>query len=330
MRALIDRHHADLFHSLQLLFEDRLGVSVYTPIGHEWWDAGYWRFGEGYGDDRLARQFLSPDGWMGQGIAYHFDGHHPDRRIVGITLDFAKREPWDYVVATVQDNQRGFRRFADEVGAKYVLQVGNTNQSVDWELDPLALVSSEVPIRGRGVLYHQELEAETTFRFRDLPADRTVIRSFVNCFDSTPCYRPFDEAQRLLPEFSFFAHGIDGPAGNVPVVREIAELMAGSGWGWHDKVQGDGFGHVIHDWAAVGRPLIGHAAHYRGLMAENLWDNLVTCIDLDRYTLPEAMGLVREITSDRAAHERMSRAIRARFDEIDFPAEANRIAELLA
>lgn len=320
MRALVDKHHADLFYSLQLL-GDRLGWDIYTPMGHEWWDEGYWQFGQGYGDDRLARQFLSISN-------PYTDPHHPGRPIHGITLERAKRMTWDYVIATVQDNQRGFARFASEVGAKYVLQVGNTNQDVDWGLDPLALVSSEVPIRGKGLLYHQELEAETTFRFRDLPADRAVVRSFVNCFPSTPCYLPFTEAQRLLPDFAFFNHGIDGD--NIERTSDIAELMAGSGWGWHDKVQGDGFGHVLHGWAAVGRPLIGHAAHYRGLMGEMFWDNLVTCVDLDRYTLTEAMGLVREITSDRAQHEQMSHEIRRRFDTIDYAAEAEAIRALLS
>lgn len=47
MRALVDRHQADLYYSLQLLFEDRLGVQLFTPIGHEWWDEGYWNFGRG-------------------------------------------------------------------------------------------------------------------------------------------------------------------------------------------------------------------------------------------------------------------------------------------
>ena len=319
MRALIDRHHADLFYSLQLLFEDRLGVTVYTPIGHEWWDEGIWRFGEGYGDDRLARQFL--------GEQPAFDSHHPERPIRFITYPLARQERWDYVVATVPDNERGFARFAQEVGAKYVVQVGNTNQIVDWSLDPLALVSSETPIRGRGIEYHQELEAETTFRFRDLD-DGQVIRSFVNCFPSTPCHRPFAEARDILTEFRFGMHGIDGD--NVERTGDIADLMAGSGWGWHDKVQGDGFGHVLHGWAAVGRPLIGHASHYRGLRGERFWDNLVTCIDLDRYTMTEACGLIREITSDRAAHEGMCRAIRERFDEIDYRAEADAIRAFLS
>jgi hypothetical protein len=333
MRALVDRHHHALFYSLQLLF-DRLGVEVYTPIGHDWWDEGYWRFGEGYGDDRLAAQFLNEAPFDNGGpgalfLGHTYDGHHPDRPIHGVPLSTARDLPWDYVVATVQDNQAGFRRFADEVGAKYVLQVGNTNQHVDWTLDPLALVSSEVPIRGRGVVYHQEIDT-AVFAYREPDPESRTIRSFVNCFNSTPCQRPFDEVRGLLPEFTFASHGIDGPDGNVETVVDIADLMAGSAFGWHDKVQGDGFGHVIHDWAAIGRPLIGHGAHYRGLMGEGFWQDMVTCIDLDKHPVAEAASIVRDIVADRERHLAMCRAIRAEFDCIDYDAEAERIRELLS
>jgi len=341
MRVLIDRHHHALFYSLQRLFGDRLGHIVYTPVGHEWWDEGVWRFGEGYGDDRLARQFLALDGWterdFGQQPGYRtfrtVDGHHPEREILGVELGALRATPseWGYVVATVQDNQRGFAKLARELGAKFVLQVGNTNQSVDWGLDPLALVSSEVPIRGKGIVYHQEFDAEGLFGYADPPAASLTIRSFVNCFGSTPCARPFEQMRQCLPGFTLASHGIDGPDGNIETVADIAALMRGSAFGWHDKVQGDGFGHVIHAWAAIGRPLIGHAAHYRGLMAEPLWQDGVTCIDLDKHTLGEAAEMIVDITRDASRHRAMCEAIRATFDElVDFDAEAARIAEFLA
>jgi hypothetical protein len=330
VRALVDRHHHALFYSLQRLFEDRLGGTVYTPVGHEWWDEGYWRFGEGYGDDRLARQFLNIGSYhQAHELFGTFDNHHPDRLIRGATLEQARSMDWDYVVATVQDNQRGFARFAREVGAKYVLQVGNTNQSVDWSLDPLALVSSEVPIKGRGIVYHQEFDAEGTFGYSDPEPGPLTVRSFVNCFPSTYVYRTFEEVRALVPEGTFAVHGIDGPDGNIETVDEIARLMRGSTFAWHDKVQGDGFGHVIHDWAAVGRPLIGHGSFYRGLMAEPFWQDGVTCIDLDKHTPAEVAALIRDMDPER--HREMCRAIRRVFDEtVDFAAEAERIRELLA
>lgn len=328
---------------MQRLFEDRLGYVVYTPVGHAWWDEGYWRFGEGYGDDRLAQQFLTlerpgeweplgvrPDAPPGYRVFTGRDNHHPEREILGIELEAvrATAQEWAYVVATVQDNQHGFARLARELGAKYVLQVGNTNQHVDWSLDPLALVSSEVPIRGRGIVIHQEMDP--VFGWRE-PVKSHKLRSYVNCFASTPCYEPFEQMRDLLPEFIFRDHGIDGADGNVETVAEIADGMETALFGWHDKVQGDGFGHVLHDWAAIGRPLIGHGAHYRGLMGEVFWQDGVTCIDLDKHTVPEAAQLIRDIASDPPRHREMCRAIRAVFEaNVDFEADAERVREFLA
>ena len=327
----MDRHQADLFYSLQLLFEDRMGGEVYTPVGHEWWDEGYWRFGQVYGDDRLARQYLATDPWTPgpiRGVWTAYDSHHPERPMRGIERAAVEPGGWDYVVATVQENQQGFARLARELGAKYVCQVGNTRQEVDWSLDPLALVSSEVPIQGRGLRYHQEFDADTTFRYRP-PTDNLVVRSFMNCFPSVPCYALFEEARRLAPDWTWAVHGIDGE--NITTAREIGDLMAASGFGWHDKPQGDGFGHIIHQWAAVGRPLVGHRYHYEGLMAEPFWEDGVTAILLDTRPLPDALRMMRDISQDPARHEEMCRTIRERFEAlVDFDAEAERIMEFLS
>jgi hypothetical protein len=336
VRVLVDRHHHALLYGLQLLFEDRLGGTVYTPIGQDWWDAEYWSFGrwtewrDGGPPDRLAQQFLNMADWTlapFRDVYTGKDNHHPDRLILGVTLEQARKIQWDYVVATVQDNETGFHRFAQERGAEYVVQVGNTAQMVNWGLDPLALVSSEVPIRGRGVLMHQPFDHATTFRYREPTKSRT-IRSFVNCFGSTRCSELYDEVHDLLPGWYFGSHGIDGYSGNVETVAEIADLMAGSAFGWHDKEQGDGFGHVIHQWAAVGRPLIGHGSHYRGRMAESFWQDLVTCIDLDKHPVAEVAEIIRDMTP--ATHRGMCEAIRAEFDKIDWDGEAEAIRGLLA
>lgn len=323
MNVLIDRHHAGLFHAMQMLFEDRLGMTVYTPVGHDWWDEHYWEFGKGYGDDRLAVQFLmSPQSF--------YDGHYPGRLIRGVTLAGALVTDWGYVVATVQDNQHGLKRFADEVGAQFVLQVGNTNQDVDWRLDPLALVSSEVPIRGRGLIVHQEFDSEGLFGY-SAPVHRGGrVASFVNCFRSTPCIRWFDETAVALPGWRFDEYGIDGQDGNIQPISDIAAIMREATFGWHDKVQGDGFGHVIHMWAAVGRPIVGHSSHYHGLTAAPFWSDLVTCIDLDRHSTEEVAHLMREIVADPPRHEAMCRAIRAKFDElVDYDAEASSVRDFL-
>src|SRR5688500_8804282 len=315
-RVLIDAHHADLLESLHLLMADRLGWDVYIPVGGEWWDENIWQFGKwAWGDDRLARQFLNRD-------AVERDDAHPERLHNVVTYSEAEQMDWDYVVASVPDNYTGYHAFARKHGAKFVIQAGNTNQHIAWELEPLVLNSSEMPIQGRGVTYHQEFSLDD-FHYSD--ADSQIVGSFVNCMDRMPCWPWLDEARRLMPERTFRIHGIDGFDGNIKPTRDVGTLMRSYGWGWHDKVTGDGFGHVIHAWAAVGRPLIRHAGRYFRKMGGPLGEDGVTCSELAKHSVGELTGLMDSL--DNVA---MGRASRVSFDElVEFEGEANQIRALL-
>ena len=335
MRALLDRHQADLFYALQILFEDRLGIEVYTPVGYEWFDEGYWQFGAEHLGRALADQYLNIDAkyvpeLMGDGFLRTSDPAHPGRLIRCVTRErFGQLGGWSHIVATVQDNQAGFRRLADEVGAKYVYQVGNTRQQVDWSLDPLALVSSEIPIVGRGVLMHQPFDHTGDFRYRDPDEARSQISSFVNLMPRLVDWPLWMGYQTYLPEWPTRVYGIDGPDGNLHPVSAIADAMAASAFGLHLKPTGDGFGHVLHNWAAVGRPLIGKGSYYRGQLGERFWQDGITCIDLDQRTPDENAALIRAIWADRPRYRAMCEAIRAEFDRIDWAAEEAAVRGLL-
>lgn len=335
VNVLVDRHHAGLYRSLQLL-GDRLGWTLRTPVGLDWMTEGYWAFGMNVPGltEQLAQQYLVPHagawafderGWT------TVDPEFPGAPVAGVTLAQARATEWAFVVATLDDNQWGFSRFAREAGARFVVQVGNTGQHVAWELDPLALVSSEVPIAGRGVRYHQEMDPAATAFVPPDPGAPLRVASFVNCFPRIgPCHGLWTEARALLPEAAFGEFGIDGADGVVKPIGALHALMAASAFGWHDKPHGDGFGHVIHGWAAVGRPLVGHGSHYAGRMAERLWRHGETAIDLDVVSVPEAVAMLRAIAADPVRHAAMCRAIRAEYERIDHAAEAEAIRGLLA
>lgn len=318
MKVLCDRHHADLLYSLQKLFEDRLGFELYITIGHKWWDAEIWRFGQAWGDDRLAQQFLNtaPFQEVEPGLFLTFDEHHPERPIYGVTLERARYMKWDFILATVQDNQQGFQRFAREMSARYLYQVGNARQWIDQSLEPIIIDAS------------QEFDHLTTFRYR-VPTRMTRVVSFVNLLPLIPeSWRPFDELSRLCPEFEFKSFGHNCPDGFLKPVAAVAEEMSRASWAYHDKPTGDGFGHIIHNWAAVGRPLIGHSSFYTNQRAEIFWQDGKTCIDLDKHSIEETAALIRGISKDQ--HETMCRTIRDVFQETYNPAmDADRISLLL-
>lgn len=304
MNILVDRHHADLLYALQRDFEDDKGYSLFVPMGLEWWDEFYWRFGAVFGDDRLAQQFLTPQGReVEPGLWLTFDDHHPERPIYGVSLERAKEMEWDSVLATVDDNQRGFHKFATEQGARYLYHIGNARQYIDERLTPLLLDGP------------QKFDHETTFRYRP-PVRRNRIVSFVNLLpfiqevENGPyiCWERFVGLRERLPAHSFASYGHDCPDGLLKPVANIAEEMAHAGWAFHDKPTGDGFGHILANWAAVGRPLIGHASYYAGQWGSVLWKDMETCIDLDRHSLDDTAVLVREMSEQD--HERMCLAIR--------------------
>jgi len=179
-----------------------------------------------------------------------------------------------------------------------------------------------MPIPKNGVVYHQEMDP---IAFRPVTERRTAA-SFVNCMPFMGrCWDLLQEAQGLGLSVRVF--GIDGREGIVKPNTALVDLMASVGWGWHDKGQGDGYGHVLHTWAAVGRPLVGHASHYAGKMGERFWRDGETCIDLDKHSVAETVEIVRTITPER--HAEMCRAIRAEFERIDYDAETEQIRRLL-
>jgi len=305
-------------------------MELYTPVGHSWWDAGIWRFGEVFGDDRLAQQYLNtiPYREIESGILLTFDQCHPERPLYGVTLDRAKSMKWDFVLASVQENQGGFHRFAQEQRARYLYHVGNANQHIDWSLDPFVLDSANAVLLGRGVCIGQEFDYLSTFRYRPpMRTDRVV--SFMNLLAKIPeSYAPFKELETMLPGGDFRSFGHSCPDGFLTPVAAIAEEMARAGWAYHDKPTGDGFGHIIHNWAAIGRPLIGHGRYYQGQQAEIFWQDEVTCIDLDKHSVVETAEIVKTMSPER--HESMCRAIRTIFEHSYTPDEDTyRLADAL-
>jgi hypothetical protein len=200
---------------------------------------------------------------------------------------------------------------------------------VDWSLDPFVLSSSEARIFGRGMIVHQEFDAVDAFGFTPLTGNFRTLASFVINFHRLPGFAQFEQARALLPDewdVRNYGHGEDGW---IEPTSAIGMVMKHTAFGWHDKQTGDGFGHSIHGWAAVGRPLIGHGSYYAGQLASDFWEDGVTCIDLDRHSVPEAVEMMQALAGTERYHQ-MCAEIRRRFDaRVDFAAEAQAVGAAL-
>lgn len=347
MRVLADYHHHDLWESLELLCA-RLGWDLYRPIGMEWFDQGYWNHERKWHGDAIARQYLEPWGTDTQAIfgSLRFDVGH-DRWQNLVTLEQARELRPDIVISTLAHNHEGFARFASESFAIFGLQLGNVRFSpIDmaedrWDLASFGLVSSilPAPVAVPHVVYHQEFSLEDFHAAPVEPHAPLRIASFVQCFpENERTYSLFTEAADLSPQFDWRVYGSYGSkptdrfaAGNIDHCHDIGAAMRSQDIAWHGKQWSDGFGHVIHNWFAVGRPIIGYESYYRDQLAGPLWQEGVTSFDITGKTAHEVGNLLSELQREPERIVEMGANAARRFREIvNFDEEEQAIRAMFA
>ena len=328
-RILADWHHPALWESLSILFEDRFGWELYAMGGDDWTKHG-WMLESGPPIGWSAADYLSLTGAKAVGDHWErTEREYPGRPRKMVTPEQAFGMRWDFVLGSVPDHQRSFSALATRLGARFIHQVGNAKHPIDQSLMQTVLASASVRLRDRipHVVYHQEFD-QSLFAPSPILAGN-VVTSLMLRLDWTSCeYRWLAEADGIC----WSAPGGKDPNADTYLapMSKVAQRIASSGWVWHDKRVGDGYGHVLHTAAAMGRPLIGHGRHYRGLMGEPFWRDLETCIDLDKHKPVEALRLIRAIANDQDWHAELSGNIRTTFDQlVDFDAEAEHIREIL-
>lgn len=354
---LADYHHHDLWESLELMC-DRLGWTLYRPIGLDWFDRHYWNFERQWHGDAVARQYLEP--WGSDeadpvsGIHRRYDHSHGRWQNL-LTLEEARVIKPDVVMASVAHNHEGLHRFAREVGATFGIHLGNVRfSSIDmaedrWDLADFGIVTTLLPVTPPKphVVVHQEFSLDD-FRHEPPPQDGVfTVASFVNCFaENRDGYAQFRATAELRPEYDWRVYGSYGSAaedeyaaGNIGTCEGVADAMRASDVAWHTKQWSDGFGHVIHDWFAVGRPVVGYQYYYAGdpargflpQLAGPLWQEGITSFDLTDKSPSEAVAILDRLYHDPDLRLRMGENAARRFREVvDFDAEEQAIRAMFA
>ena len=346
MRVLADFHHSDLWESLEMLFTDRFGWDLFRPIGMEWFDSGIWQFERapsgraGWVGDEVAKQYLTPYSTDRQLADWseRDDDTHPGRVYRMVTMEQARALNLDIVIATLTENEEGWHGFAREIGAKFGLQLGNEATVNRYDLADFCLFSTTrehlpwVPY----VFYHHEFSLED-FRFEYPPTEPDVAATWVQCLPSgTVEWERFKLLAAATPEIQWYHHGhCNQDSGywrsNVKTTREVAAQMRAARIGIHFKTWSDGYGHVIHNLFAVGKPVLATALYYRGKMAEPLMVEGVTCWDVETKSKEEVVALLRRLHEDDDFHRQVSEASYARFREVvNFDADAEAVREMFS
>lgn len=330
MKVFSDYHHDDLFHSLHLLFEKRLGWELYCPCGPEWYTQGYWNYSR---EPRVVSEYLVEKKFEDTGKGYCLvENPCHERNLRGLTLDQFKTMPVDIIISSVPENEVIYYNLGKKYKpkAKLIQHWGN-----EWKkFKPLFIKNwmvscnpFKVPADVNAVFYHQEFDL-SLFNFE--PGDpKNPIKSFVNDLPHLKDWPLFLAYEKKLSEWKWLSHGLGCRDGNVRPLTQLVKEMKESSFIFHAKALGDGFGYIIHNIFALGRPAIVRGKWYKGRLAEKLIDDGVTCLDLDEYDFKPNCERIKYFAKPEN-YFKMSEAAAKRFREVvNYDKEENEIRKFL-
>lgn len=340
MNIFCDLHHGGLYNSLHLLLEKRLGHNLFRPIGWDWFNEGYWKVAEPYGNapDTIG-QFLGTDHvvWdqykslngnytVEDGVYYIFDTHYEYQQ-KAITFQKFKEMQIDIIISSYpgHDEAYDFLQMNYKPNAKRICQQGNQSQTSSGQ----NIMSSTTWIPSHPcnyINYHQEFNLDD-FKFVNI-SKYNKVTSYINAMNSQPDYPIFSQLRSQMPDWEIKSYGGSCDDGSFSTERAIANEIIDSTFIWQVKSQGDGFGHIAHQAAACGRPMIVKSSYYAGQMPGKLI-NSDTCIDIDGLSPSEIESKIRFCSKPEILNM-MSEAIKKRFDEeINFEEESKEVAKFL-
>jgi hypothetical protein len=347
MNILADFHHNDLYHSLQLLFENRLEHSLFRPIGMEWAEEGWWQIHKPYNyNPETARQYLQiKPGYIPNDATlvlntvraeaapglYVIEDIHNGVFQRAITLQNFKEMPIDLIIASIPDHWKSFTQLRNKYkpDAKIICQMGNhfaevSNMVADGTIRNLMASTSpfSVPNTVNAVFYHQEFS--TDIFTPSTEAITKQITSFINVYHANGGSSDYYALKSIMPDYTFNSYGASCDNGVVNTTKDMAAIMRKTQWGFHVKYGGDGYGHVLYNWFACGTPVITRMSDYKGKLGEELLTHMETCIDLDQVSLDEGKQIIENMTPNRYISFRQSVATRFR-ECVDFHLDTEKI-----
>jgi hypothetical protein len=233
--------------------------------------------------------------------------------------------PIDIVISSYQPHDKPFQELASKKNAKHIVQMGNIYQTTDAQNVMCSTMPYPVEAGKNVVFYHQEFSLDT-FKYVDPPQNNRVT-SFVMLL---PDAGKYNIQKKSMTDYVFKAYGMGAPDGVISGLEEIAKEMQDSMFAWHIKPQGDGFGHIIHNWAASGRPIITRFSDYGSKLAGKLLVDGVTAINIDGLNHTMIAEKIRKY-SEPEVHKKMCEATHERFSRVcDFDEEFERLKIFLS
>lgn len=338
----VDFHHSSLLRSLVLLFENRLNLSVYRPIGMDWYHNGYWAINN---LEPTARQFLDVDAApvadktpflndvavVGSGVHCIYD---PGNKSIHKAIEFNafKETRFDFIIASIPQHIPLFQELIKKYQpqAKLIVQIGNNwNPEILHGHNVMASVKPMQNNNFNAVYYHQEFDTDI-FTYKDNIQNRKVS-SYINILQHTrQGWDDFCNLESSLPNYEFKSYGGQCRDGNFAGPHALAESMHTNDLIFHVKFGGDGYGHVLYNSYACGRAPIIRSSFYHNQLAEELFadDN---CIDLDKMSIHDAVDKIKRITESKELLDQYSLNAHNSFQQsVSFENDAKKVLKWLS
>lgn len=328
--VLADYHHGGLYYSLQLLFEQRMGGTLVRPIGYEWFKKGFWKYSEQLG---VIKQYLElPSKELLRDGVYHIPSLEGSVNYIQKAVTFEKflELDFDFIIASVQNHEKSFHTLIQEHKPDAVLirQLGTSYELCDSSLSRNILNSTTKPVPPglNMVHYHPEFSVED-FHYTP-PKTHNVIRNLMHCLPVSVDKLLWYEYKKAMPDFTWKMHGALGDDG-ILLEHMKARGTINSSFIWHVKWAGDGYGFNIHQAYACGRPCIVRGKYYENKQGGLLFEDGVTCIDLDRDTMENNIKKIRHFARSENHLEMCENAYKRFKKVVDFDKEFKQIRKFL-
>ena len=334
MNIFADYHHGDLYYSLYLLFEKRLGHKLFRPIGMDWFRGGYWKIGDPYHDPSyIAMQYLSTVGYKGEFPAnadyYVEDDVYYAYQLVqnfyhkAVTFETFKKMNFDIIISSIPAHDDAYANLLKKYQpqAKHISQMGNMWTQTNVQ-NVMLSVPAETSPEQNVVHYNQEFDL-SVFKYTDPIVKDKIIAAFIH---SLPLKDLFINFKHALPQFDFKEYGIGNKDGFLPLITDIANTMCKSTFGWMVKPN-DGYGHILHNWLACGRPVITNIndySHHRNILIPG-----ETCIDIGNMKFDDVTKTIREYSNFETHLAMCRKTIEVFRREVNFGKDAEKIQAFL-
>jgi len=317
-------------------------MSLFRPIGLEWFTKGFWKVAEPYGNaPDTIDQFLGiPD------VTWNIDKEpvqkYGEVQLVGgiyyipmkiasehyaqkaITFDMFLKMDFDFIIATYPGHEIAYAELVRKYkpNATLIMQIGNPHVYPRICRNVLSAVNTPMPKGVNYIKYHPEHHKDY---FYTPPTNHNVIKSFLTNLYLTPDYQLWTIFKKALSDFTFKSHGINCADGVVPGYL-MPQAIKDSTFVWHVKHTGCG-GFIDRPALACGRPCIirSHYSYEHQSLIKDLFEDSVNCIDLDLGTIKENIEKIRYF-SDPDRHREMCKNTAEKFKrDVNFDKEAELI-----